>query len=727
MRTTPPPPRRSETGTIRARTALAAAGLLVVALGPAIAFANLTGSTFESNDGDLTHTGTNLDWDNAPNRQAGIEQYTGSLDNSFGQGTKEDDTTPTVVTGSIPPNKSDLTRFYVANDTGSNGDKFIYLAWERTNTLGSANMDFEINQLAQPDMTTTGVKDLADSRSAGDLLIRYDFSGGGTVPELSLVKWLKGSPDDSATAADCNASGATLPCWGAVPGATEDGIDGVDDNQIDLTNAGFAEGAVNVLCSGDKKCTDTTTDPIADPDIALPSATFGEAGIDLTAAGVFNAQDCTNYGSAYLKSRSSDSFTAETKDFIAPIDISISNCGSLKIKKVTVGGSGQFGFTSNTLDDQTANDSTTTFTLTTTAAGSAGAADTGSTYAGLLAGTYDVAENAKTGWTLTGLSCVNADGSTHAATTSLANRTLSLDIAVDDDVTCTFTNTAQATIRFKKVTDPNTDTTTTFGFAPSSNLDSGTAFNLKNGETKSYENVTPGTYSATESDPTPAYDLTGRSCVLTGTTTSHTADTSVARKISVTLAAGEDVTCTFTNTKRGSLTITKTDDDSPANNLSGVVFTLYTDNAPVGGAAPHGSEDTATTMTCTTSAAGTCTISNIPLGDYWIVETTSKPGYDPAPDQHLTVTAGSSASKTFVDPRQFHVITLVCQNSDNSLYPSSVTLDSSTKTSLSASDLAALNTANGTTLTADQLCSLTGARFGPKGTGTYSGSVTIAQ
>ena len=44
-------------------------------------------------------------------------------------------------------------------------------------------------------------------------------------------------------------------------------------------------------------------------------------------------QGCVTYGSVYLKSRSSDSFTAELKDFIAPIPTSISNCGAIKIHK----------------------------------------------------------------------------------------------------------------------------------------------------------------------------------------------------------------------------------------------------------------------------------------------------------------------------------------------------------------------------------------------------------
>src|SRR5262245_54488532 len=108
--------------------------------------ANLAGSTFEGNDGNLVvNTAGNTDWTNAPNRVRGDDLPSGSNDNSFGGGTKEDDPNVNVVSGSIPPNKSDLTRFYVANEFTS-GSNFLYLAWERSNVLGSANMDFEINQ-----------------------------------------------------------------------------------------------------------------------------------------------------------------------------------------------------------------------------------------------------------------------------------------------------------------------------------------------------------------------------------------------------------------------------------------------------------------------------------------------------------------------------------------------------------------------------------------------------
>src|SRR4051812_42854626 len=89
---------------------------LVVALAVAIpVVANLGGTTFNAGDGNLNlNGGSETDWINAPNRVNQPDLPTGTGDNSFGQGTKEDTAVPTIVDGSIPPNKSDLTRFYAA-------------------------------------------------------------------------------------------------------------------------------------------------------------------------------------------------------------------------------------------------------------------------------------------------------------------------------------------------------------------------------------------------------------------------------------------------------------------------------------------------------------------------------------------------------------------------------------------------------------------------------------
>ena len=49
----------------------------------------------------------------------GADQTSGSNDDSFGQGTKEDTAVPTVVDGGIPPNKSDLKNFGVYLETNA--------------------------------------------------------------------------------------------------------------------------------------------------------------------------------------------------------------------------------------------------------------------------------------------------------------------------------------------------------------------------------------------------------------------------------------------------------------------------------------------------------------------------------------------------------------------------------------------------------------------------------
>jgi hypothetical protein len=360
--------------------------LLVALVHPGLA---LQGSSFEGKDGNLVvDTAGNTDWANAPTRVRGDDLPSGTGDNSFGQGTKEDDPNVSVVTGSIPPNKSDLTRFYVANEFANNSN-YLYLAWERSNVLGSANMDFEINQQTQPNLTTTGAKTL--NRTTGDVLITFDFTNGGGNPVLGLLKWVTSGPTSQ-----CFSSNA-LPCWG---------------NRVNLSAAGFAEGAVN---------TATVSDPIAN--VSLPGLTFGEASVNLTAAGVFPAGTCEAFGSAFLKSRSSASFPAEVKDFVAPRPVNISNCGTIIVHKVTENGDASFDYTT------TGGLTPATFSLSNGGT---------RTYTDVLAGSYSVTESAPpTGWTLKSLKCT-ATGDGTSATPSDA--TASITMAGGGIVDCTYTN-----------------------------------------------------------------------------------------------------------------------------------------------------------------------------------------------------------------------------------------------------------------------------------------------
>jgi hypothetical protein len=379
--------RRVRLGLSLAITATVVLTLALVSPG----LANLSGSTFEGSDGNLAvTTAGNTDWTNAPNRVRGDDLASGTQDNSFGQGTKEDDPSVSVVTGSIPPNKSDLTRFYVGSEFASNSN-FLYLAWERSNVLGSANMDFEINQQAQPNLTTTGPKTL--NRTAGDILITFDFTNGGGNPVLGLLKWVT-----TGATSQCFSANA-LPCWG---------------NRVNLSAAGFAEGAVNTV---------TVTDPIAG--VSPPGLTFGEAAVNLTAANVFPAGTCEAFGSAFLKSRSSASFPAEVKDFVAPRPVNISNCGTITIHKVTENGDATFGYTT------TGGLSPATFNLSNGGSRTYGPGT-------VLPGNYSVTESTvPADWTLKSLTCTTS-GSGTSATPSGA--TANITMAPGGIVDCTYTN-----------------------------------------------------------------------------------------------------------------------------------------------------------------------------------------------------------------------------------------------------------------------------------------------
>lgn len=399
----------------------------------------LGGSTFAGGDGNLLASPTTFgstDWQNVSGLNAGFDLPSGSGDNSFGQGTKEDSPNVTVGLGSIPNNKSDLTRFYEASEFSSvNNHDFLYLGWERANTLGTANIDFEINQQAQPDLTTAGAKTL--NRTAGDLLVTFDFTNGGGKPTIALQRWLTSATNPVVPGFATNAcfSANTFPCWGDQ--VTLDGTDSI--------------AAVNNI--------DSVTDPVdpgspnAQP--TVPKLQFGETAIDLTKAGVFPPGTCEAFGSAFVKSRASASFTAEVKDFIAPIPVNISNCGSIEIIKHTDprGVDQSFSYTSNLPAEPpgTVNgvpqggvkcpgksaagvQADGSFCLNDAGnSTSDNAANTVYNNA-LQAGTYNVTEGADPpGFTFEHLSCTGG-------TTQISGKTTTISLAPGDQVVCTYVN-----------------------------------------------------------------------------------------------------------------------------------------------------------------------------------------------------------------------------------------------------------------------------------------------
>src|SRR6266571_2757831 len=119
-------------GVVGFAVALVAGSLVISAAATPSDLVSLPGSKFEIDvDANLRVDHADLGFDDwasvTETRKA--DSPSGSSDESFGQGTKEDTAVPTVVDGSIPPNKSDFSEFQIAFQTASSGDTLLYLDW----------------------------------------------------------------------------------------------------------------------------------------------------------------------------------------------------------------------------------------------------------------------------------------------------------------------------------------------------------------------------------------------------------------------------------------------------------------------------------------------------------------------------------------------------------------------------------------------------------------------
>jgi cysteine-rich repeat protein len=181
--------------------------------------------------------------------------------------------------------------------------------------------------------------------------------------------------------------------------------------------------------------------------------------------------------------------------------------GTLRVVKETIGGDATFGFTGP---------NASSFELTTVAG-------TAQTDIILAPGTYDVNETTiPAEWDLT------SDGCQDVVVTS------------NNISTCTIVNTKRGHIIVAKETTPD-GSLQNFTFSASYDND---GFSLTDGQNNDSGPLTPGTYNVSETIPS-GWDLSSAIC-------SDGSDPA-----SIGLAAGETVTCTFTNTQRGRILVQK--------------------------------------------------------------------------------------------------------------------------------------------------------------------------
>ena len=485
--------------TLAALAALSLASIALVALTTSASATVSTDAGFEGADGNLApQAPTNFDWNSfapttwtgtAPDRTAaktvsgwaftGLEdaQATNS-DDAFAGGTKQDNNCPTVNTGKAP-NKDDLERVYVTSKT-VNGDVFLGLAWTRipqNTTSPSAHIGFEFNQ------GTTACGPSSNGlvqRSAGDMLIVYDFEGGaGDAPVLTLRRWV--------TSGACEVGSVNAPCWGTA---------------TNLTAGGFAEGLVNTTTS----VLDTNTPPTPPAQTSVSSTSgvneFGEAIINLTDAGVFTPGVCTAFGKTYAVSRSSgNSAQAQMKDLVGPGNVNIANCGRVIIRKVT---------------DPSPDPTDTTFNYTTT--GGLNPATFGlkngenRNYGGeVQAGSYSVTEtDPLPAFAFTSLNC-SASETSDGTTITINSRTVSFNLAASDTVDCTYTNTLQvgALAIVKNSTKGGAVSTAgaVFSYDGSSVTDNGANDEDTDIGEVCVSGLLPGDYDVTETSAPPGYGL----------------------------------------------------------------------------------------------------------------------------------------------------------------------------------------------------------------------------
>lgn len=487
----------------------------------------------------------------------------GAGDNSFGQGAKEDSPVPSVVDGSIPPNKSDLKTFSTYLETNPDG-KFLHMFWHRVqDPSGTTNMDFEFNK-----SSTLSANGVTPVRTKGDLLIQYDLSQGGTNPQLFVSRWRTAAADGP-----CEASN-NYPCWGA---------------RANLTAAGDATGSIN-----------TSAIPAGESGGlgSISPRTFGEATVDFGA--ISDPNSCESFGSAYLKSRSSDSFTAAMKDFIAPAPTNITNCASVTIRKQT---------------DPEENPNTTTFGYVKTFTTSPGTGSTFNlmddgvqTFTGVFFGNgLTVTENAPPiGWDLSAIDCSASLNITPL--TNVGTRTVTFNLtAANQSVDCTFTNRARGSIVVEKITDNGMGSFdfTSGTLTPSPFTLVTTAAGAAGKDSETFSNLVPGTYDVAETVPA-GWNLVSGTC------------SDGSSPASIGLSAGETVTCTFHDAREvGAIRIEKDRKHAASgpgdHPHAGVTFTVTGGELPAAG------------VTAVTDANGVACVSGLVVsslvGNYTVTET----------------------------------------------------------------------------------------------------------
>ena len=522
-------------------------------------------SCFEGADGNMVVDGPSAkaqDWSSIVGQPNTIvtQDGTGGTDDTFQGGSKEETPSSWAFTQSPSSPKDDIFFAAQAPDTLST-DVFLYLASILKAANGSFDESFELNQLspgtgANPTYrsVTIGASQVAlPARKTGDLLLTFDSNGG--VVTVGACTW-KSDKADPAPGNPFPAGYFDSGQWLLLNGTPLDSTNTKQCTQLNPQTTPAAEGAIN------GSTITAANNPISGADVT--AGNFGELSVDITKAlaQAGNANPCFDFGSVWVRTRSSNQVNSNPEDVVFPKPLLAANCGVSGTKFADVNGNGvrdagEPGLANwriyVDLNNNGVRDAGEPF------------ADTDAsghyTIGNVPSGTYPVREEgtvsggvvtplAQTGYTCTAPSPCNY------------SVTFSNGVAGGKD----FGNYLPASVTIVKQTNPSTAgqsfpfTAAVTGLTPAGNLtDFGNPqgpFSLNGAGAGSSQtfSVHPGTYTVTEG-ATAGWDLTGLTC--TGDlNSSGVLGTSTA---SLDLSPGDSVTCTYTNTKEATLAVTKTE------------------------------------------------------------------------------------------------------------------------------------------------------------------------
>jgi hypothetical protein len=269
----------------------------------------LPGSNFQGADGDQDDATPLIDWQAM---QAAGRVYhnpdPNAPDTAFKGGTKE--TRPgkwafTTEADGVRPGKSNIRDAWSGFDPLA--EAFLYLAFVRERALGTTFLTFELNHDSR--LWNNGLANIP-CRRTGDLLVSYEAQGNDV--SVLLYRWVTLGSD---LGTGCATTGLLKPVEG-------------------LTANTDAQGAVNAARIAVQLPGAYTE--------AVPRRRFGEAALNLTEI-LGDALDnpCFSYGSIWMHSRSSDSYSSNMQDYVEPRAHAVRSCAASGTKFHDLNANGQ--------------------------------------------------------------------------------------------------------------------------------------------------------------------------------------------------------------------------------------------------------------------------------------------------------------------------------------------------------------------------------------------------